>query len=180
MSSEETRRKHAEENWSDNNVSPPFSEMDLDHHESHDLHENLLRKSQYIEGSEPSELGPYMDRATTYYIPSVRRAVKSEPTNDKLQKLLAMPVPWTLTLGELLRLKPELLEELGQSLVTQGVLTKDIPSQLALSHRTKTGERVEVNKVTGLKVKDAGKTVGIRIARIHRKLEGEEALEHTT
>ena len=45
-------RKHAEENWSDNNVSPPFSEMDLDQpgiHESHELHENLSRKSQYIE-----------------------------------------------------------------------------------------------------------------------------------
>ena len=41
-------RKHAEENWSDNNVSPPFSEMDLDQpeiHESQELHENLLRKS---------------------------------------------------------------------------------------------------------------------------------------
>ena len=46
-------RKHAEEYWSDNNVSPPFSEMDLDQlgiHESHKLHdENLSRKSQYIE-----------------------------------------------------------------------------------------------------------------------------------
>ena len=43
-------RKHAEENWLDNNVSPPFSEMDLDQpgiHESHELHENLSRKSQY-------------------------------------------------------------------------------------------------------------------------------------
>ena len=154
-------RKHAEENWSDNNVSPPFSEMDLDQpgiHERHELHENLSRKSQYIGYTEQSERDQYMDRAATYYIASKRRAVKSEPTNDKLKKLLTTPVPWTLTLGELLRLKPELLEELGQSLVTQGVLTKDIPSQLALSHRTKTGERVEVNKVTGLKVKDAGNT----------------------
>ena len=130
-------RKHTEENWSDNNVSPPFSEMDLDQlgiHESNELHENLSRKSQYIEGSEPSDLGPYMDRAATYYIPSMRRAVKSKPTNDKLQKLLATPVPWTLTLGELLRLKPELLEEIVQSLATQGALTKEIPCQLALSH----------------------------------------------
>ena len=37
-------------------------------------------------------------------------------------------------------------------------MTKEIPSQLALSHQPKTGERVEVNKVTGLKVKDAGNT----------------------
>ena len=120
-------RKHAEENWSDNNVSPPFSKMDLDQlgiHESHELHENLSRKSQYIEDTEQSEKDQYMDRAATYYIPSMRRAVKSKPMNDKLQKLLATPVPWMLMLGELLRLKPELLEELGQSLVTQGVLTK--------------------------------------------------------
>ena len=62
-------RKHAEENWSDNNVSPPFSKMDLDQpgiHESHELHENLSRKSQYIEDTEQSDLGPYMDRAAMY------------------------------------------------------------------------------------------------------------------
>ena len=58
-------RKHAEENWSDDNVSHPFSEMDLDQpgiHESHDMYENLSRKSQYIEETEPSDVGPYMDR----------------------------------------------------------------------------------------------------------------------
>ena len=53
---------------------------------------------------------------------------------DFVAMLIPTPVPWTLTLGELLRLKPELLEELGQSLAMQGVLTKEIPSQLALSH----------------------------------------------
>ena len=60
-----------------------------------------------------------MDRAATYYIPLMRRAIKSEPMNDKLQNLLATPVSWMLTLGELLRLKPELLEEIVQSLATR-------------------------------------------------------------
>ena len=98
-----------------------FSEMDLDQpeiHESHELYKNLARTSQYINEIEPSDVGPYMDQATTYYIPSVRRVVKTEPSVDKLQKLLATPVPWTLTLGELLRLRPELLEGIVQSLAT--------------------------------------------------------------
>ena len=87
--------------------------MDLDQpeiHESHEMHENLSRKSQYINETEPSDVGPYMDRAATYYIPSLRRVVKTEPLGGKFQKLLATSVPWTLTLGELLRLRPELLE----------------------------------------------------------------------
>lgn len=75
-------RKHTEENWSDDNVSPPFSEMDLDQlkiHERHELYENLSRKSQYIKETKPSDVGPYMDQAAMYYIPLVRRAVKIEP-----------------------------------------------------------------------------------------------------
>ena len=88
----------------------------------------------------------------------MRRVVKTEPLGDKLQKLLATPMLWTLTLGELLRLRPELLEGIVQSLGTQEESTKEVPSRLSLSQRTKIGEWVEVNKVMGLKVKDEGNT----------------------
>ena len=42
--------KHAEENWSDDNASPPFSEMDLDH--PNEIHP---RNSQSCKLSEPSD-----------------------------------------------------------------------------------------------------------------------------
>lgn len=107
-------RKHAKDNWSDENVSPPFSKMDL--------------QTPIMTGGRSSELGLYMDRAATYYIPSLSRKVTSNFKGNKLQKLLATPIPWTLTLGELLRLKPELLEGIVQSLAMKNMPTSDTPN----------------------------------------------------
>ena len=96
--------KHAKENWSDDNASPPFSEMNLDHPKDNP------KNSQSDKVSEPSDLGQYIDRAATLYIPSVKIPEPPELVDVDLEKLLAAPVLCTLPLGELLKLKPELLK----------------------------------------------------------------------
>lgn len=76
-----------------------------------------------------------------------------------LQKLMATPVlPWTLTLGELLKLKPELLKGLVQNLITQGELAKGTLDQLAPTLNTVHEQRVGINNVNGIRGKDEGST----------------------
>ena len=157
----ETVPKHAKENWSDNKVSPPFSEMDLEHPRGskerlHD--ENLSLNSQPSKQSKPSDLGQYIERAGTYYLPSVRNPTTPKVVDVDLQRLMATPVPWTLTPGELLKLKPKLLKGIMQNLITQGELAKDTLDQLAPTLNTILEQRVGINKVNGIRRKDEGKT----------------------
>ena len=61
-------QKHAEENWSDDKVSPPFLERDLEHprgnkERMHD--ESLSLNSQPSRKPEPSDLGRYIERDGT-------------------------------------------------------------------------------------------------------------------
>ena len=93
--------------------------------------------------SEASDLGQYIERAGKYYLPSIRNPKTPKVVDVDLQKLMATPVPWTLTLGELLKLKPKLLKGLVQNLITKGELPKDTLDQLAPTLNTVPKQRVQ-------------------------------------
>ena len=74
----EAVHKNATDNWSDTNVSPPFSEMNLEQPEWNEEEPNaskdeFLSVGSQPKSSEPSDLGQYIDKAATLYVPSMRK-----------------------------------------------------------------------------------------------------------
>ena len=90
----EAVHRNAVENWSDDNVSPPFSEMNLgppvwdevDPKVSKD--EILSLESQPSQQSDPSDLGKYIDRAATLYVPSMRNQGVQEKEGANLEAII--------------------------------------------------------------------------------------------
>ena len=126
----EAVQKHIEENLSDDNISPPFSIMDLEQSLGENVDENPMQEGipsfhQASKGLEPSYLGKYIDRAATLDEPSMQKSRMLEFDATNLQALMLAPITCTLPFMELIKLKPQLWDEMEKCLVEQGILNTD-------------------------------------------------------
>ena len=100
------------ESWFDDNISPPFFDINSEHLEWNEVDPNRVQDEilfldfQPSGQSDPLDLGQYIDKVATLYIPSMRtpRVQGKEATN--LQAIISTPITCTLSLIELMKVKP--------------------------------------------------------------------------
>ena len=151
--------KNAMEHWSDDNISPPFSEMDLERRTLNENGPETFQEDVKMPESEthPSDLGQYIYKTATLRIPSIRRPKTSKLVPDKLEAILSAPIRCTLPLIELMKVRPALWESLTKKLVEQGVLNKGRFDQVNTA-KTTYYKPVELKKVNEIQSKDEGNT----------------------
>ena len=66
---------------------------------------------------EPSELGEYIDRAATLYVPSMVKQMGNPKELDNLQAALSTKIACTLSLRELMQAQPEIWEGITEDMV---------------------------------------------------------------
>lgn len=128
-------------------LAPPFSLTD----DYQSLDEICLANSlnQTKISNHPFESGEYKNGAATIRVPTLIKFKEEEADTNNMQAALAAKVTCTLSLGKLLKVKPKLLEKIGQHI--QG-------HDLAMAKETKTTQtkenltisigQVPVNKVS--------------------------------
>ena len=151
--------KNAMEHWSDDNISPPFSEMDLERRSLDKNGIGTLQEEVRTPESQthPSDLGRYIYKTPTVQIPSMERPKTSTPEPDELQAILSAPIKCTLPLIELMKIRPALWESLTEKLDEQGVLNRGRFDQVNTA-KTTYYEPVKLKKVNKIQSKDEGNT----------------------
>ena len=106
--------KNAMEHWSDDNISPPFSEMDLERKTLNKNGPKTFQEDVKMPESEthPSDLGQYIYKTATLRIPSIRKTRNIKAcVPDKLEAILSAPIRCTLPLIELMKVRLALWEK---------------------------------------------------------------------
>ena len=98
----ETVHQKAIKEWTDLNDSPPITEMEMEPPDWDkkpplgELGENITRSEDKLlsvdsqpKQSEPSNLGEYIDRAATLYVPSMRKQNREQREPSNLQVALS-------------------------------------------------------------------------------------------
>ena len=129
----ETVHQRAIEEWTDSNNSPPITEIEM---ESPDWEkqplvgesggkptkseDEILSIDSQPKQSEPSDLGEYIDRAATLYVPSMRKQNRNQRESPNLQAALSTQINCKLTLQELMKAQLEIWEGITEDMVAQG------------------------------------------------------------
>ena len=122
----ETVHQRAIEEWTDSNNSPPFTEIEMEPPDwdkqpslgrSTRSEDELLSVGSQPKQSEPSDLGEYIDRAATLYLPSMRKQNGKQREPPNLQAALSAQINCKLTLRELMKAQPEIWEGITEDMV---------------------------------------------------------------
>ena len=151
------------ENWSNDNVSPSFSKMNLEQQAWDEVGPNIFKDEVIYLRSPPSQqcnplnLSQHIYRVATLYVPSMRNPRVQEKETINLQEILLALITCTLPLIALMKVKIELWKGLTKKLVEQRVLNKD-HLNVVLPTKTIVGGPVELSKVSRIQGKDEEST----------------------
>ena len=157
-------QKHVEEQLSNDNISPPFTIMDLEQLSKENVNGNPLQEkvpsfhSLVSRETKSSYLGQYMDGATHLDVPSIQKSNLQEFEDTNLQAFMSAQITCTLPFMEWIKLKPQLWHELGKCLEEQGILKPQMQDVGGKSTTKAATIWVPLNKVGEVIKKDEGNT----------------------
>ena len=107
-----------------------------------------------------SEKGEYIGDAETYRVPTLFKPRLKKRNMSNVWAALKAPVSCTLPLGEFLRVKPEIWDEVARHLKDQGLLRHETRYEDQISESpSETSKHLPLNKVNGNTNKDEGNTI---------------------
>lgn len=129
-------------------LTPPISLMDG----NQSLEDNCPADSlnQRTISNHPSESGEYGQGAPTIRVPSLIKPKEGEIDANNMQAALAAPITCTLPLGELLKVRPQIWEHIGQYLQGKDLAkVEEKKTTLARGNLTISIGQIPLNKVSG-------------------------------
>ncbi|MCO5563531.1 hypothetical protein L7F22_017175 [Adiantum nelumboides] len=98
----------------------------------------------------PSFIGKHEAKSEIRIVPSQQRATPKMIDSKELQEMLSTPVTCTITLSELLKIRPHLWEEMGKHLETKGIkipIQTNPPREEKQNESQQQAQPVPINKV---------------------------------